>query len=403
MGSPLKVFHAALVAQFIGGLFSGIVLSLFYRSAEPYETDRLLHDSWMRWVQGFHYWQSSLLILESLVLITILVWNGDTAKAARPAFLSSLLIFLASMGFQITGNALPFDRHGVGTAAIEASIGARVPVLGTALNQLALGGTQFSPRTVEIWYRIHLGLTLAAVAALFLAFSEGKNYRKQFTIRLIGLSVLPALALAVVVASPLGSKATSTDYNSFSDRASWYTQPLHGALVMCSRLNASLGWVGAVLIPTGLGLLIFSLPWLKPRVAKSVGRIGVGFAALFFGIASVGFGGAIDPLTGTRDPAAQLVSQGKSAPIDRTLAAKGRQLFKTSGCSNCHGIDGLKGTAGPTLANVQTRHPDADYFVKYIKNPQSMDANSTMPAFPDLAPAQLQALAEYVRMPNKPG
>jgi mono/diheme cytochrome c family protein len=52
---------------------------------------------------------------------------------------------------------------------------------------------------------------------------------------------------------------------------------------------------------------------------------------------------------------------------------------------------------------VQTRHPDADYFVKYIKNPQSMDANSTMPAFPELAPAQLQALAEYVRMPNKPG
>ncbi len=45
-----------------------------------------------------------------------------------------------------------------------------------------------------------------------------------------------ALVLAITVPYPFGSKATQTDFNKFGALASWYTWPLHGALVLTDNL-----------------------------------------------------------------------------------------------------------------------------------------------------------------------
>jgi mono/diheme cytochrome c family protein len=401
-GSRLDRFHAAVLVQFCLEIASGFILSLFYRPANPYGTDRLLHASWLRGLQAFHYWQSALLIIESLGLVGAMAWSGRTQDRARPAFLSGCLIFFASMGFQLTGNVLPFDRHGVGTAVIESSIAARAPLVGGLLSKLALGGSQFSMETVSRWYLMHLGLTILAIVALALALRQGPEYRKRFRNGVVVASFLPALFLALCVASPLGSQATQADFSSFADRSSWYTQPLHGALILCSRIDGSMGWVGAMLIPGGFAVAFFALGWMNPAIARKVGRIEIGLAVAFFGVASLGFGGAADPLTGTRDPVEAKMEGGKAAPIDAALAANGRKLFNSVGCSDCHGADGLQGKAGPSLATVQNRHFDSAYFMKYVKNPQGIDPNTTMPAFPQLAQAQLRAIAEYLLMPQKP-
>lgn len=399
----LITLHTALVAQFTFELISGFILSLTYNASQPYETNKALHGSTLHLLQGCHYWLSSLLILESVVLILTLLWCGQFQKEQRRLFLSTLLIFASSMGFQLSGNLLPFDRHGVQTAVIEASIGARVPILGSTLSKLTLGGAELSLNTVRIWYTLHWALSLAAAAALLLAFSIGTPYRKQFTIARVLLAILPTFVFAIFVASPIGDKATAVDFNSFSDKASWYTWPLHGSLIMLSRLSPSAAWVGPILAPTLLALLWLAIPWLNERPAILAARASVVFTVAFFGLAAVFFGGSIEPLTGARNPPIEASSNPeKGLPISPALAQQGRALFNRVGCSDCHGPDGLAAKAGPSLKTVQTRHSDANYFMRYVKNPQAVDPNSTMTAFPQLSQAQLRAIAEYLRSPNKP-
>ena len=83
----------------------------------------------------------------------------------------------------------------------------------------------------------------------------------------------------------------------------------------------------------------------------------------------------------------------KTETKDAALATKGRALFKAQNCNGCHGEDGLKGQGGPSLANLWKEHPDAEYTMRYVKNPQSIQKGSTMPAYGTLKEEELQALA----------
>ena len=119
-------------------------------------------------------------------------------------------------------------------------------------------------------------------------------------------------------------------------------------------------------------------------------------------VAAITSGGEFAPLVGTRDPrVVPVVAKGKpQGTQDVALAAKGRTLFTGQGCNGCHGQDGLKAMGGPSLKNVGQEHPDVDYYVRYVANPQSVDKGSTMPAYPNLKSDELQALAEFLRYPR---
>jgi mono/diheme cytochrome c family protein len=393
-----------LAIQFVLELISGLILAFSYHSTEPYESAKALHGLPSQFFQAFHYWQSALLIIESLLLLLLLLWSGTFKAANRVLYYSGLLTFASSLGFQISGNLLPFDRHGVQTAVIEASIGARAPLIGDKISELSLGGAQFSMKTVQAWYAIHWSLTALAIVALILWFTALSSNRKLVRIVASLLVSLAPVVLALTIRSPLGSKATEADYSSFADRASWYTWPLHGALVMFSRLNPSLGWIGAMLIPGLFGCAWLGLPWLKTKWTLHAGKVVAGLFVAFFGVAAFGFGGSFDPLTGTRDPAQDLKSAltGKLPAIDTRLAQQGKEIFNKVGCAGCHGLDGANGKAGPTLTQAYVRHPDSAYYMKYVKNPAAVDPNSTMPSFPDLNQNQLATIAEYLRDPKKP-
>ncbi len=59
----------------------------------------------------------------------------------------------------------------------------------------------------------------------------------------------------------------------------------------------------------------------------------------------------------------------------------GKRLFEEKyGCVSCHSIDGAGGAVGPSLSRVGFRlRPD--YIYKWIKNPQSIKADTKMPNF----------------------
>jgi mono/diheme cytochrome c family protein len=170
---------------------------------------------------------------------------------------------------------------------------------------------------------------------------------------------------------------------------------------MFDRLHLGLGWIGATLIPA-IGLIVLAaLPWIESRLPKFFARYVLGCLCLLYGVAALGFGGSFAPLTGTRDPVVTVEPKVRqAAPINASLATQGKALFATSGCADCHGSDGLKGGAGPSLKNIWKTNPDPEFYERYIHAPTSVDPQSTMPPFGNLNNQELAAIAEFLRAPR---
>ncbi len=390
----------ALIALLGLELLVGGFLSTQYSAANAYSSTQNLHK--IALLQAFHYWGSAVLILGSLGQLSTMTWLGWYRQPFTGRYLSILITFLCGLGFQITGNILPFDRHGIQTASIEAGIAARVPVVGSTVSHIILGGNEAGPQTVPHWYFAHLGLTLLAIGAIALAVREHRRHEAKLLPALAALPGLLAIVLAFAISSPLGSVATPADYGQYHALVSWYTWPMHGMMSMFEKIIPGSGWIGSAIVPGLFVGFLAALALFGSKVGAKAARATFAGFGLLFAVATIGFGGSFAKLTGTRDPEDTPVATTNQTvtPIDATLVAKGKQLINQLDCVNCHGKDGIEPKGGPSLKDVYKKHPDADYFMRYIKQPTSVSPNSTMPAFDKLEADKLRAIAEYLRSPH---
>ena len=76
--------------------------------------------------------------------------------------------------------------------------------------------------------------------------------------------------------------------------------------------------------------------------------------------------------------------------------SRGGQLFATVGCAHCHGVAGISGGRGPSLAKVRERKtPDQMYT-------QIHDGGKSMPPFGDqLSSGQIDELVKYLLSKRK--
>ncbi|RYD41586.1 MAG: c-type cytochrome, partial [Verrucomicrobiaceae bacterium] len=88
------------------------------------------------------------------------------------------------------------------------------------------------------------------------------------------------------------------------------------------------------------------------------------------------------------------------------LAARGRELFLSNGCSACHAIRGIgaDGVVGPDLTHMGSRLSlgagilpnDREAFHKWLADTDKVKPSVLMPHFRMLPPEDLQALAAYL-------
>ena len=357
-------------------------------------------------ISNFTYWGSAVLILHSFLHVVCLLLAGGYRPPHYLRWYGSLALFGCAYLFQVTGNLLPFDKHGVQSAAIEGGIAAGMPVLGTQVAEFLMGGGQaaFNEQTLGHWYLAHrlllpFAFVLGAVGMFFIQYSRREVKENRL------LAILPILipvSLAIFIPGPLGSRASELDYNQYGALVSWYTWPLHGSLQAFNSIGSNLGWIGTGVIPGLFTAFLVILPFLSKRIADSGVRITFGAFMLYFLLVGIFFGGRFAPLTGTRDP---IVGEEPKTtlgalPIDAALAAKGRDFFNAEGCSGCHGTDGKKAQGGPALDNTYKIHTDSEWYIAFIKDPKSKKAGSTMPGFPNMAEEKLKGIAEYLRGPH---
>jgi ubiquinol-cytochrome c reductase cytochrome b subunit len=82
-------------------------------------------------------------------------------------------------------------------------------------------------------------------------------------------------------------------------------------------------------------------------------------------------------------------------PIDPELAEKGLAVFEGDDCTSCHTLDGTA-LVGPTLKGIGS----VGYLRSFLRDPGAPthfgDLNA-MPAYPDLPPAEMDLLIDYLR------
>jgi mono/diheme cytochrome c family protein len=407
VGNILSTSAAALGIEFVLQVLAGWYLNRAYIPDPKLAhgtVENLLGATPHAQIAGFHYWGGAFFIAHSSLHLCLMLFTGWYRPPHHWRWVAAIAFFICALMFQITGNLLPFDQHGVQTAAIEGGIAASMPG-GQQVAAIMMGGEpSLTANTLPTWYFAHrlllpFALLLGAIGAVITHFKL-RDTKTLWPVSAV-LALVP-LVIALTIQRPLGTAATEADFNRYNALVSWYTWPLHGSLEAFNRLNPSLGFIGTAVIPTLFVLFLLAAPMLSKRVANAgVQFIFVAFLAYFLGV-GFAFGGAFAPLTGTRDPAGQVVSNpDKPAnPIDAVLAARGKEVFNAESCAGCHGKDGLKATGGPKLDQVHKDHSDAEWYIEFIKNPKSKKPNSTMPGFPDMEEDKLKAMAEFLRQPR---
>jgi quinol-cytochrome oxidoreductase complex cytochrome b subunit len=406
-GVPSAGKRNPLLLGFVFGLFIlfllqivlGIVLELRYHASAPtaYQDVLSMQSGGLGRVRAFHYWSSAFLIVGSF---TTLVWmlfarwfNGGHSRL----WLSTALLFLVSLLSQISGNLLPFDRHGVQTAVIESGVARQMPVVGPATTSAILGGDRFNTETIARWHLAHVSIFVLGLVAAGLALNAAKGEERN-KMALAAPAVAVAI-LGVAANAPLGLVATQADFGSYEAQVSWYTWPLHGSLHLFSQISSGLGWIGAGVIPGLFAAFIVLAPLAARRYSyRLVQTAFLAFCAYFL-IAGIFFGGQFAPLVGNRDPALARapVSTTVMPPVNRALYSQGRDFFNSEACAGCHGKDGQHGTEGPDLLGVAARHGvDPTWYESFIKDPKKLRPNTTMPGFPEFSAEKTRALAEFL-------
>jgi ubiquinol-cytochrome c reductase cytochrome b subunit len=70
-------------------------------------------------------------------------------------------------------------------------------------------------------------------------------------------------------------------------------------------------------------------------------------------------------------------------------------LILREGCIGCHTIDGAGGRNGPSLDGVAKRH-DAAWIINYLPDPEAINPEAKMRAYPDLTMEERAAIASYL-------
>lgn len=77
------------------------------------------------------------------------------------------------------------------------------------------------------------------------------------------------------------------------------------------------------------------------------------------------------------------------------MHTKGKKIYESSRCPECHTLNGKGGSAGPNLTYVGNRR-SRNFIIQQLKDPKKNDPNTNMPSFGSLSEQDISALADYL-------
>ncbi len=427
------VFGSALLFVFVLQLFTGILLLLYYvptsdhaHTSVAYIQKEVLCGAIIRGIH--HYGSSAMVILVVLHFLQTFLW-GAYKKKRELLWLVGILLFLLVLGFSFTGYLLPWDQKAYFGTKVGVSIMSTIPIIGSTIERIVLGGSNLSTLTLSRFFVIHvvvlpLILGISSIVHILLFWYAkpagaytSKNleektetfYPKQFFLNAVFSSLIFIVLLSISLYMPasLEPQANPADVN-YIARPEWYFLPLFQLL---KYFNGRLVLLPTMIIPGLIFTVLGVLPFFDRKQERNPFKRPIcSVIASLLLLAIIGLM-VIAKLDDKNDPlvSKRLAQQSEEAKefLHKPFVAQSvnaqtiAQTTKSPAiyiekCAGCHGNSG-EGVIGPNLHNLNNKpkrtHND---LINLIKKPSDFGLNNVMPAFTDLKEKDYEDLSSWI-------
>jgi ubiquinol-cytochrome c reductase cytochrome b subunit len=283
-GGPrfIYVFGSALLAIFTCQVVTGLLLMATYTPAvngawsSVFYVQHKVLGGWF--VRGLHsYGAQSMVVVLGMHLLQVAIY-GAYKKPREVTWWFGLGLLGVVQGLALTGYLLPWDQKGYWATKVATNIAGTVPLIGSVVQTLIVGGPDYGQATLTRFYVLHVGVLPATLVLLVTAHvalfrkhgatpphdadlgNRGRFYPGQLALDVV-FAALVLLVIAILTSLTGGTHldAPADPSVDYPPRPEWYFLFLFQLL---KYLPGSLELVGTIILPGLAGAFLFVLPFL---------------------------------------------------------------------------------------------------------------------------------------------
>lgn len=144
------------VLQGLTGLFL-----MFYYVPTPerayssvYYISHYVNYGWL--IRSVHSWGSQLMVAFVVIHMLRVFWTASYKHPREFNWVTGVLLFVVTMAFGLTGYLLPWDSKAYWGSTVATSLMAQVPLIGTQIQQIALGGAKLGAPALTRFFNLHI-------------------------------------------------------------------------------------------------------------------------------------------------------------------------------------------------------------------------------------------------------
>ncbi len=425
----MYVFGSATLFMFIIQVITGIGLALIYQptSETAYESLKYItNEAPMGSVlRGVHFFAASAMIF-LVGLHMIRVYLTASFKYPREMnWISGIFLLLLTLAMGFTGQLLRWDSNGVWSAIVGAEQAGRVPLIGTTIARLFIGGDTVGGATLSRFFAFHVFLVPALIFALlglhlYLVIKNGiseppvagklvkrETYRKEYEDllkndgvpfwpnaawrdALFAIAVIVVVFLLAVFSGPpeIGAPPDPSNIQS-TPRPDWYFLWIFAVFAL---MPPGIEDFVIAFAPVVIGIFLVLVPIIFNEGERSPLRRPWSIGVVIAIVTMVGvfwYEGTKSPWSPEFDAIPLTTAEiGDVSPEAR----HGAELFNSKACLYCHVIDGKGGRRGPELTTIADRLSTDEMTIRIV------NGGGNMPPFgPMLTDQELNDLVSFLK------
>jgi quinol-cytochrome oxidoreductase complex cytochrome b subunit len=151
-------------------LFTGILLKFAYGPVPTQAYDSLvrLQEGFLfgQLVRNIHFWSANLLVIVVCLHGLRVFFSGGFHPPRRLNWVVGLSLFILVLASNLTGYLLPWDQLAYWATTICVGMLEYIPLIGSRLQRIVLGGPQIGPATLRNFFAMHTAVFPALIVML---------------------------------------------------------------------------------------------------------------------------------------------------------------------------------------------------------------------------------------------
>lgn len=415
------VWGSALLMVFSIQLITGVLLMTAYSPSDTtawssvYYIQYQMEFGWL--IRGLHHFGSQTMVVLLGIHMLQVVIAGAHLPPREVNWWLGLGLLGCVLGLSLTGYLLPWDQKGYWATQVATNIAGNLPVLGPWIQKIVVGGPTYGHHTLSRFYTLHVAILPPLVIVLTILHmvvfrrhgvthpknpvGQGEFWPDQaFRDMIVGLAIF-GIMLALVLFGHGHAVAEPRPTESLWDRMAYAGQAGKGANLdapadparpyparpewyflslfqLLKYFEGDQEIIGTVIIPAGMGALLFLLPLLGYGRMRPFGHVvGVGVVSCILVSAAAltvlailedsadpnksekarVFHHELEKASAAAHQAVQLAHKG--VPVEgavmllrRDPETRGRELFKEN-CATCHTYGDAFKNDKPTASDLE--------------------------------------------------